>query len=128
MVGSRYVVIHVTVIIQEAKCHSGLKDAALVWLGDSPHLASAGFNMTRNAELAVWDMSNLSKPLTKPSLGTSSTGLVVVLVSYIFVILITLCRSPMLFYDDDTKMLFLAVKVNTLFITVIILSMYLFIE
>ena len=87
MVGSGYVVVHVTVIVQEAKCHSGLKDAALVWLGDSPHLASAGFNMTRNAELAVWDMSNLSKPLTKPSLGTSSTGLAVVLVPCMHILL-----------------------------------------
>ena len=60
---------------QEAKCHSGLKDAALVWLGDSPRLVSAGFNMTRDAELAVWDVSGgLSSPVSRLSLGSSSTG------------------------------------------------------
>ena len=61
--------------MQEAKCHSGLKDAALVWLGDSPRVASAGFSMTRDAELAVWDLSNgFSHPVAKLSLGSSSTG------------------------------------------------------
>lgn len=60
---------------QEAKCHSGLKDAALVWLGDSPYLVSAGFNMTRDAELAIWDVSGgLSSPVSRLSLGSSSTG------------------------------------------------------
>lgn len=63
------------ICMQEAKCHSGLKDAVLVWLGDSPRIVSAGFNMTRDAELAVWDMSNgLSGPVSRLSLGSSSTG------------------------------------------------------
>ena len=61
--------------MQEAKGHSGLKDGALVWLGDSPRLASAGFSLARDAELAVWDLSSsFSSPLSKLSLGSSSTG------------------------------------------------------
>jgi len=39
----------------------------------------------------LWDVQNLGKPVTRQSIG-SSTG------------------SPMLFFDDDSKMLFVAMK------------------
>jgi coronin-7 len=71
--------------------HSGLKDSRVVWLGDSNYIATAGFNITRNAELSLWSTSDLSRPIATQSLG-SSTG------------------SPMLFYDEDSKMLFVAMK------------------
>lgn len=86
----------------------------MVWLGDASKIVTAGFGVTREAELALWDVSNMVQPLTKQSLGSSSTGYAD-RIMYMFHDLhchsTYKCRSPMLFFDDDTKMLFLALKV-----------------
>ena len=58
---------------KEVKVHSAMKGSQVVWLGDSDMHVSAGFSTMRNAELALWDLSNMSKPLTKITLD-SSTG------------------------------------------------------
>ena len=70
-------------------CHTHLKDSDVTWLGNGNHFVSAGYNtvshcltllpllalhiiQSRDAEIALWDLCNLSKPITKQSLGNAS--------------------------------------------------------
>ncbi len=64
----------------------------------------------REAELVLWDMKSFNKPLSRQSLGSSSTGLVYNPV-YIIIVFFIYYRSPSLLFDGDSKMLFVALKV-----------------
>uniref|UniRef100_A0A1X7U457 Coronin n=1 Tax=Amphimedon queenslandica TaxID=400682 RepID=A0A1X7U457_AMPQE len=74
--------------------HSQNKDSYVTWLGDTNYFVSTGYSSSSTVELALWDTANLARPLAKQSLGSGS-GL------------------PMAFYDEDTLMLFAAVKGET---------------
>ncbi|KAI9013237.1 hypothetical protein BC832DRAFT_528471 [Gaertneriomyces semiglobifer] len=80
--------------VQTAPCHTGIKAAKVVWIGNSDLVFTTGFSQRREREYALWDTRNLSKPLTLTSLDTSP-GLI----------------TPL--YDADTGMLFLAGKGDT---------------
>lgn len=81
-------------MIGESMCHTHLKDSYVTWLGNGNNFVSAGYNTSRDAEIALWDLCNLSKPITKQSLGNAS-GL------------------PLMFYDEDTCMLYVCIKGET---------------
>lgn len=51
----------------------------------------------------------MSKPLTRQSMG-NSTGYYTILLNIIIIILYN--RTPLTFYDEDSKMLFVGIKVS----------------
>ena len=61
---------------QSVKYHNGQRPSKISFLSDTNFLVTAGFNKMREAELILWDTSDFSKPLTRQSLGTYSSGLV----------------------------------------------------
>jgi len=77
-------------IVSEAEGHVGIKGSRVCWLGNDK-LFSVGFSKTSEREFAIWDVKNLSNPLTRQSIDTSS-GLL------------------MPFFDRDTSVLFLGGK------------------
>lgn len=79
---------------QEAAAHSGLKESRVRWLGDSDIIVTSGFNQVRSAEMAIWDIRNLSRPASLQPVG-GNVGV------------------PMFFYDEDCKMLYVAAKSET---------------
>ncbi|CAG8497612.1 8987_t:CDS:2 [Paraglomus occultum] len=81
-----------TETVQQADSHQGVKGSRVVWLGDADRLVTTGFSKMSDRQVYVWDTRALNKPIKTVHLDTSS-GVV------------------MPFYDNDTKMLFLAGKV-----------------
>jgi len=77
-------------VVLEGEGHQGVKSSRLVWLGNDK-LFTVGFSKTSEREFSMWDPKNLSKPLLRQGIDSSS-GVI------------------MPFYDTDTKVLFLAGK------------------
>jgi hypothetical protein len=71
--------------------HEGVKNQRVVWLGNSPRVATTGFSKTSDRQLIIRDINNFAEPLVLENVDTSSGVL-------------------MPFYDDDSKILFLAGK------------------
>ena len=78
----------------------------------------------REAELVMWSTKNTAKPLCKQNLGTTSSGFVLLIINAI--ILNNNCRSPSVLYDNDSKMLFAALKVNGWLQLVLIIILFYF--
>jgi WD40 repeat protein len=79
-------------IVQEASSHQGIKGSRVAWLGDTERIVTTGFSKMSDRQVYVWDSAQLEKPIRNIMLDTSS-GIV------------------MPFYDEDTKILYLAGKV-----------------
>jgi len=77
-------------VVAEAEAHQGVKGSRVTWVSGE-RLFSCGFTKTSEREFALWDSRDLSKPLTRQAIDTSS-GLL------------------MPFFDRDTNVLFLAGK------------------
>lgn len=78
-------------IVQEGNSHQGVKGSRCVWLGDADRVVTTGFSKTSDRQVYLWDSNKLSEPIKSINLDTSS-GVV------------------MPFYDNETKMLYLAGK------------------
>ncbi|OMH81371.1 Coronin-like protein [Zancudomyces culisetae] len=78
-------------VVGTAPSHQGGKGSRVVWLGSTGKLATTGFGRTSGRELFVWDVANLEKPELTIEIDTSSGIL-------------------MPFYDESSKMLYLAGK------------------
>ena len=79
-------------VTHEVVNHEGVKNQRVIWLGNSPRIASTGFSKTSDRQMIVRDINNLSEALVCENIDTSSGVL-------------------MPFYDEDSKMLYLAGKV-----------------
>ncbi|KAK8806268.1 actin binding protein [Blastocystis sp. subtype 4] len=79
------------IVVQEWTPHEGTKCSKMVWIGDTQHIITTGFNRGSQREWKMWDLRNLKKPICSDSLDMSSGALL-----------------P--FYDPDTSILFLAGK------------------
>lgn len=55
-------------VVGEWSPHDGTKCSKMAWLGDSPHVVTAGFNRTSQREYKLWDLRALAKPLSHESL------------------------------------------------------------
>jgi len=55
--------------------HDGLKSTKLSYLGDSGKILTAGASRQNSREMKVWDLKNLSKPLSVESIDTASGAL-----------------------------------------------------
>lgn len=75
----------------EVNCHQGIKGSRVCWLGDSPFISSVGFSRSSDRQLKIWDTRQMTQAVKTENLDTMSGGL-------------------MPFYDEDTKMLWLAGK------------------
>ncbi|KAL9973088.1 hypothetical protein ACROYT_G019500 [Oculina patagonica] len=78
-------------VVAECDGFEGMKESRVLWLGNTNRILGTGFNKVRAREVVVWDVNNLSSPVQRISLDTSSGIL-------------------MPFFDPDTNMLFLAGK------------------
>jgi len=76
-------------IASECEVHQGIKSSRVVWVGDK--IFSTGFSKSNERQYALWDPKDLSKPLAKQDVDSSSGML-------------------MPFYDRDTGVVFLAGK------------------
>lgn len=79
--------------VQETNGHQGIKGSRVVWLGDSDRIATTGFSRISDRQLFIWDTKNMKEPIKQEVIDISSGVL-------------------MPFYDNDTKMLYLAGKVK----------------
>ncbi|KAK3598613.1 hypothetical protein CHS0354_019873 [Potamilus streckersoni] len=75
----------------ETECHLGTKGAKSVFLGDTHRVMTSGFSRLGERQLAIWDIKNISQPLTRIVVDNSNGVLI-----------------P--FYDHDTKVVFTAGK------------------
>ncbi|XP_065333735.1 coronin-2B-like isoform X3 [Cloeon dipterum] len=78
-------------VVSSGECHEGIKPCKVVFLGDSGRLLTTGFSRHSDRQYAVWDQDDLSEPLTKEIIDSSSG----VLFPY---------------YDHDTQIVYLAGK------------------
>lgn len=78
-------------VTAEVDSHVGIKGSRTVWLGNSPFVATTGFSRTSERQVFIWDSRKLAKPLVTETIDQSAGML-------------------MPFYDDSTKMLYLAGK------------------
>jgi len=78
-------------IVQEGDAHSGSKGSRVVWLGDSDLALSTGFSKMSERQYSLWNTNDLSKSVKDENIDTSS-GII------------------MPFFDEDSKMLYLAGK------------------
>jgi coronin-7 len=76
-------------VVSEGEGHVGLKASRVVWLGNTPRFLTTGFSKSRERQFAIWDATDLSKPLKMTTLD-SSTGVI----------------TPI--YDADTNILYIA--------------------
>jgi len=72
------------------EAHGGIKGCRAIWLSDT-RVLSCGFSKTSEREYSLWDLKDMSKPLSK-SMVDSASGLL------------------MPFFDNDTSMLYLVGK------------------
>jgi len=68
-----------------------VKGSRIIWLTNTERFATTGFSKTSDRQMFIWDNANMSDALVKENLDTSAGIL-------------------MPFYDEDTKMLYLAGK------------------
>jgi len=78
-------------IVSCVDSHQGVKGSRVCWLGDTPYLMTTGFSKTSDRQFCIWDSRNMSEPVKTENLDTMSGGL-------------------MPFFDNDTKMVYLAGK------------------
>ncbi|ORX77678.1 DUF1900-domain-containing protein, partial [Anaeromyces robustus] len=78
-------------IAMETSGHQGVKGSRAVWMGDLDKVATTGFSRTSDRQLFVYDTKNFSTPIVQENIDTSSGVL-------------------MPFYDNDTRMIYLAGK------------------
>ncbi|XP_020609841.1 coronin-7-like [Orbicella faveolata] len=78
-------------VVVECDGFDGMKESRVLWLGNTDKILGVGFSKSRAREVIVWDVKDMSKPVQRLSLDTSSGIL-------------------MPFFDPDTNMLFLAGK------------------
>eukprot|EP01087_Luapelamoeba_hula_P012555 TRINITY_DN3504_c1_g1_i2.p1 TRINITY_DN3504_c1_g1~~TRINITY_DN3504_c1_g1_i2.p1 ORF type:complete len:959 (+),score=181.75 TRINITY_DN3504_c1_g1_i2:34-2910(+) len=78
-------------IVAEGPSHDGVKPSYVVWLGELDRVVTTGFSRMREREYAIWDVRDLSKPLKREVLD-SSTGVV----------------TPL--YDNDARLVYLGGK------------------
>jgi len=78
-------------VTHEVEAHGGVKNIRAVWLGNTDRIATTGFSKTSDRQLSVWDIQNFGASVASENLDTSAGVL-------------------MPFYDEDTKMLYLAGK------------------
>lgn len=57
---------------QEGASHEGIKGSRAVWLGNTDRIATTGFSRTSERQLFLWDTKDLSKPLKKHGIDSSS--------------------------------------------------------
>ncbi|OWB50597.1 hypothetical protein B5S27_g2148 [[Candida] boidinii] len=80
-------------IISEGPGHTGAKNSRAVWLGNSNRIATTGFDRFSERQLGVWDAENISNGAIGGFYSVdSSSGIL------------------MPFFDDSTKLLFIAGK------------------
>mmetsp|Transcript_4417 Transcript_4417/g.6619 ORF Transcript_4417/g.6619 Transcript_4417/m.6619 type:complete len:447 (+) Transcript_4417:61-1401(+) len=75
----------------EIAAHNGNKGSRVQWLGEQGKLFTCGFSRMSERQMAVWDPRDTSKPLKHQNIDTSSGQL-------------------MPYYDNDTRLMFLAGK------------------
>ncbi|KAI8871465.1 DUF1900-domain-containing protein [Ramicandelaber brevisporus] len=80
-------------VVSTVKGHTGLKGSRVVWLGDKERFVTTGFDRSSDRQVFLWDPRNLQndRPLRETTLDTSPGTL-------------------MPFFDNDTRMLYLAGK------------------
>jgi len=78
-------------VVQEKEAHQGIKGSRVLYLGNTNKLLSLGFSKTSERQYGIWDPRNFSEPIQTENIDTSAGIL-------------------MPFYDNDTKVLFLAGK------------------
>ncbi|KAI3639526.1 hypothetical protein MIR68_002220 [Amoeboaphelidium protococcarum] len=78
-------------IVAETNGHQGVKGTRVCWLGDSQYIISTGFSKTSDRQYGLWDSRNMNEAIKIENLDTMSGGL-------------------MPFYDQDTRMIYLAGK------------------
>ncbi|RKP11930.1 hypothetical protein BJ684DRAFT_17533 [Piptocephalis cylindrospora] len=78
-------------VVQVGDGHQGIKGSRVVWLGNCDRFCTTGFSRSSDRQLFLWDTKDLSNPLKQMAIDSSSGNL-------------------MPFYDEDTKMLYLAGK------------------
>jgi hypothetical protein len=76
---------------QDVNGHEGVKGSRIEWLKGTDRIATTGFSKTSDRQMFIWDLQNMSEAIVKENLDTSAGIL-------------------MPFYDEDTKMLYLAGK------------------
>ena len=82
-------------VTHETLNHEGVKNQRVIWLGNTPRVATTGFSKTSDRQMYIRDVNNITEPLVVENIDTSSGVL-------------------MPFYDEDSKMLYLAGKVGAL--------------
>jgi len=78
-------------VVQECKPHEGSKCFNVAWLGASNNIATVGFTRQSKRQFMIWDSRDLTKQIHTESLDQSA-GVI------------------MPFYDEDSKVLYLAGK------------------
>jgi coronin-1B/1C/6 len=78
--------------VQEVPGHAGAKNSRAVWLGEHDRVATTGFSRMSDRQLGLWDTRNPKEPIGG------------------FQILDSISGVCMPFWDDGTKMLYLAGK------------------
>jgi coronin-1B/1C/6 len=71
--------------------HGGIKGSRLVWLGQSNRIVTVGFSKQQERQMFLWDGKDWEKPIKEEIIDTSA-GII------------------MPFWDEDSKMLYLAGK------------------
>lgn len=77
--------------VHVAESHGGIKGSRLVWLGNTGRILTVGFSKSQERQIHLWDGKDWEKPLKEEIIDTSA-GII------------------MPFWDDDSKMLYLAGK------------------
>ncbi|XP_025088826.1 coronin-7-like isoform X2 [Pomacea canaliculata] len=77
-------------VVQETEGHQNVKDTRVLWLGETEYIFSTGFNRNQQREYKLWDIRAFQSPLVTSDAQGNGT--------------------LMCFYDEDTKMVFLAGK------------------
>lgn len=78
-------------IVQEGASHQGIKGSRITWLGNTDRMATTGFSRSSDRQVFIWNTGDLSEPIKKLDVDTSSGVL-------------------MPFYDPDVKVLYIAGK------------------
>ena len=56
------------IVVQEWTPHEGTKCSKMVWIGDTQHIITTGFNRGSQREYKMWDLRSLRKPICGESL------------------------------------------------------------
>jgi len=78
-------------IVGEKEAHQGIKGSRVIYLGNTNKMLTIGFSKTSERQYSLWDPRSFSEPIQNENIDTSAGIL-------------------MPFYDNDTKVLYLAGK------------------